>query len=293
MLFWNDGDWVDEDEATVPVKDYGYLYGDGVFESIAVIEGVVLDLDARVDRLLKSATAMRIEPPMPRERVRDLLLETASRNNFDVEPAGYLRPMLSRASSRIGMTNAKRSGTLRILGLGNPETSYRGEIPVAGAVLSTYIRTTPLTIDARIKAFQYSTGILAQFEAADRGVRWAIFRDADGFVTEAYAANVFCVSDGTISTPGTEAVLAGIARGGVIAAARSAGYEVRETQLTRYDLETADEVFVTGALIGVQAIGAFEGITLPAPGPVTQAVRDAYADAAIAGGTPVPTPATA
>ena len=292
MLFWNDGEFVDEREATVPVFDWGYLYGDGCFESIALIEGVLLDLDARLERLQKSAKAMRIEPDLSWERVRELVLETGARNNFAQARTGYLRPMLSRAASSIGIFSAKRTGTLRILGKQNPPYQYGEAVPTVRTILSTYTRTTAMSLDPRIKSFSYSTGILARFEAEDRGADWAVFRDANGVITEAFSANVFCVSRGKIFTPRDTNVLSGITRRGVIAAARSAGYECVETDLTRYDLETADEFFLTSAGGNVQAVSDFEGIPFIAPGPVTTAVRTAYIASAIASGTPVPVSAT-
>jgi branched-chain amino acid aminotransferase len=297
VLFW-DGEFMDEEDMRIPVYDYGFCYGDGCFESIAVVEGVIIDLDARIARLLRSAKAMRIEPPMSSGEIRDLVIEFAARNNLASESSGYIRPMLSRSASKlgepgateIGLMKAKRTGTLRVLGAMNPGSSYRGEIPVVNAILSSYERSVSTTLDPRIKPFNYSTSILALFEAQDRGARWAVFRDRNGYITEAFSANIFCVLDGVIYTSPRASCLGGLTRQDALAAACALDYELVETPLTRYDFETADEVFITSALIGVHAIGEFEGVQmrLQPPGPITTAIRDEITRSALANGTPVP-----
>jgi branched-chain amino acid aminotransferase len=293
MIYYMDGEFVPAEEAMIPALDFSCLYGDGCFDSLSVADGVALDLEWRVDRLFNSARLMRISVPVSKQRLAELLLETAARNGMHETPSGYLRPFLSRGkppSGHIGAHRASRTGVLRILADIFPDDGYHGPIRTVKTVFSSYTRTTLGTIDPRIKALTYTTGILADIECVDRGADWPIFRDADGHITEISGGNLFCVKDGRITTPPLTGILGGVVRRRMINVARELGYECVETPLSRYDLETADEAFITAAIMCLHAIESHEGIELPAPvpGPVTQQLRDAYVVSAVAEGAPLP-----
>jgi branched-chain amino acid aminotransferase len=291
VLFYSDGEFVEEQDVSVPIMDYGFLYGDAVYESLAVAEGVLLDLDERVERFFNSARLLRLVMPVSREELRALLLEAASRNNFQDGSVGAIRPHLSRGPGIMGVLQGNRGeGVLRIIVQSAPFNGYREPIPVVDAILSSYERTTNATIDPRVKFSCYSASIIANFEAHDRNAKWAIFRNRDGYVREAAGGNVFVYRRGALWTPPMTEALDGITHRRLIDVARAEGYEVHETNITRYDLECADELFICSTAICIDAIGAIDGVPLPdpAPGPVTTALRDAYVRDVMAAGTPVP-----
>jgi branched-chain amino acid aminotransferase len=288
-----DGEFVPAEQATIPALDFSCLYGDGLFDSLSVADGVALDLRWRIDRFFASARLMRLSVPVSKETLAELLLETAARNGMHDTPSGYLRPVLSRGkppSGHIGAHRASRQGVLRILADIFPDDGYHGPIHTVKTVFSSYTRTTLGTLDPRIKALSYTTAILADIECVDRGADWPIFRDADGHITEISGGNLFCVKDGRLLTP----PLTGIRRR-MIDVARGLGYECLETNISRYDLETADEAFITAAIMCLHAIESHEGIDLPGPvpGPITSQLRDAYVESAVADGTPLPAAAAA
>lgn len=293
MWYYLNGRFVEDAEAKVSVTDHSFLYGDGCFEGIGVCEGRILHLDEHVARLLKSARMLRMTVPVSAEELRRLTLETASRNGMDKTPMGYLRPLLSRGAGPLGLKYSNKLGpaTLVIIPqLGDRRIAYTGEIEVLTAVFSSYNRSGAGSLDARIKANNYLTYIMAFLEAQDRGADIAILRDPDGYVAEGHAMNLFCVHNRVVLVPPESFALSGITRKNVILAARAAGFECREAQLTRYDVTAADEVFVTSSLEAVAAIRSIDGDALsgPVPGPVTKAVRDAYVKVALQTGTPVP-----
>jgi branched-chain amino acid aminotransferase len=292
MWYYMDGKFVPAEEAMIPALDFSCLYGDGCFDSLSVADGVALDLEWRIERLFDSARLMRIAVPVSKERLAELLLETATRNGMHDTPSGYLRPLLSRGkppSGHIGAHRASRQGVLRILADIFPNDGYHGPIPAVKTVFSSYTRTTLATIDPRIKALTYTTAILADIECVDRGADWPIFRDSSGHITEISGGNLFCVKDGVVLTPPITGILGGVVRRRMINVARDLGHECVETELTRYDLETADEAFITAAIMCVHAIKNHEGIDLPGsvPGPITTKLRDAYVKSAVKDGTPL------
>jgi branched-chain amino acid aminotransferase len=293
MWFYVNGRFVEDDDAKVSVTDRSFLYGDGCFEGIGVCEGRVLHLDEHVTRLFKSARLLRMQVPVVWAELRALIIETAARNGMDKSPMGYLRPLLSRGAGPLGLKYSNKLGpaTLVIIPqLGDRRIAYTGEIEILSAVFSSYQRPAAGSLDARIKANNYLTYILAFLEAQDRGADVAILRDPAGHIAEGHAMNLFCVHDGRLYAPQESLALAGITRRNVIATARRIGYECIETNLTRYDLVAADEVFVTSSLEAIASIGSIDGEPLPAsiPGAVTTAVRAAYVKTALETGTPVP-----
>ncbi|MFI4986503.1 MAG: aminotransferase class IV [Alphaproteobacteria bacterium] len=293
MWFYLNGRFVEDAEAKVSVTDHSFLYGDGCFEGIGVCEGRVLHLDEHVRRLFKSAGMLRMTVPVSAPELSTLILETAALNGMAESGMGYLRPLLSRGAGPLGLKYSNKLGpaTLVIIPqLGGRRISYTGEIEVLKAAFSTYQQPGPGSIDARIKANNYLTNVMAFLEAQDHGADIAILRDAEGHIAEGHGMNLFSVHDGRVLTPSESLALAGITRKNVLATARRLGYDCVEGNLTRYDLSAADEVFATSSLEGVAAIGSIDGEALPGPvpGPVTRAIREGYARAALDKGSPVP-----
>ncbi|MSQ63676.1 MAG: branched-chain amino acid aminotransferase, partial [Betaproteobacteria bacterium] len=273
MWFYLNGRFVEDQDAKVSVTDHSFLYGDGCFEGIGVCSGRVLHLDEHVARLFKSARLLRMQVPVTPPQLRGLILETASRNGMDKSKMGYLRPLLSRGAGPLGLKYSNKLGpaTLVIIPqIADRRIAYTGEIEVFSAAFSTYSRAGAGSLDARIKANNYLTYIMAFLEAQDRGADIAILRDPEGYVAEGHAMNLFCVHEGRVLVPSESLALSGITRKNVIATARRIGYACTEAQLTRYDLTVADEVFVTSSLEAIAAVGSIHGEALSGPvlGPV-------------------------
>jgi branched-chain amino acid aminotransferase len=291
MLFWIDGEFVDEEQATMPVVDYGHLYGDGLFDSIAVLEGKVIDLDRHVERLFRGARALRIEMPHSIQETTEIFLETAARNGMHETDIGYLRPHVTRGAGTIGINEAARragqKGVLRVLAARLENSHYRGPIPTVEVVLSSYERGTARGVDPRIKCVGYTSVILATIEAQERGADTAIMHDSRGFLTEAAGSNLILVRGGRIHVPSRAGVLDGITVRRMLEVAAELGYEVVEEDLTRWDLETADEAFLVATNACILAIRRFEGLDIPAPGPITAELRDAYVESALAAAVPI------
>jgi hypothetical protein len=132
-----------------------------------------------VDRLFKSARMLRMTVPVTPPQLHDLIVETAARNGMAESRMGYLRPLLSRGAGPLGIKYSNKLGpaTLVIIPqLGDRRVAYTGEIETLTAVFSSYTRPGAGSLDARIKANNYLTYILAFMEAQDRGADVAILR---------------------------------------------------------------------------------------------------------------------
>src|SRR5947207_7851384 len=94
------GRFVDRDDARISVYDHGFLYGDGVFEGIRAYHGRIFRLDEHVERLFESAKAIKLEIPLTRDEMRELLLEACRVN--DLRDA-YIRPIVARGVGDLGL----------------------------------------------------------------------------------------------------------------------------------------------------------------------------------------------
>jgi branched-chain amino acid aminotransferase len=293
MWCYVDGRFVEDAHAAVPLTDRSFLYGDGCFEGVGIREGKILHLDDHVARLAASARVLRIDMPVPAEELRELLLAVAGLNGMRNVRLGYLRPLLSRGSGYLGLRNTRRLGQAHLYIIPQLEPVGADELDTVRtftAATTGIAAPPPSSLDPRVKSNNYLPHILALLEAYDRGADVAIHCDGAGFVTEAHAMNIFCVRGGRILCPPEAMALAGITRAHVMAAALNCGYDVAEALLTRYDLLTAEEVFLTSSLDAIAALSEIDGVPLPGPlpGPVTHSIRSAYVSRAVEQGAPVP-----
>ncbi|MBN1765505.1 MAG: branched-chain-amino-acid transaminase [Sedimentisphaerales bacterium] len=269
-IWLNDG-LVDESEAKVSVFDHGLLYGDGVFEGIRVYGGKIFELKAHIDRLYKSANAIRLKIHKDPEILMENTETTVKANHIE---DGYIRLVVTRGVGTLGLNPlvCKESQIIIIaatIQLYPPEL-YENGLKIISA---NTMRNHPLSLNPQIKSLNYLNNILAKLEALDRDMLEAVMYNHMGYVAEATGDNVFIVRDGIVYTPPTAAgSLEGITRSIVMKLARECGYEVIERNLTRYDLYAAQEMFLTGTAAEVIGIVEIDGRTIGSgrPGPITR-----------------------
>ena len=162
--------------------------------------------------------------------------------------------------------------------------------------ISTLFVTVPTTrnlhsaLNPAIKSLNYLNNILAKIEANNAGVEEAVMLNAEGYVAECTGDNLFIVKNGELSTPPLAAgALYGITRLTVIDLARNADLKVSEPNLTRYDLFSADECFLTGTGAEIVPVVKIDGRVIGAgkPGPITRQLVAAYHALTKASGEPI------
>jgi len=277
LKIWMNTGLVDESEAKVSVFDHGLLYGDGVFEGIRVYGGVVFEHEAHIDRLFDSARAIRLPMPMGKDELRAAVETTVKANAIE---DGYIRLIITRGVGTLGLNPflCRDSGLIIIADKIQlyPEEFYENGMKVVSA---TTVRNHPLALSPKIKSLNYLNNIVAKIEALDNDVPEAIMYNHLGYVAEATGDNVFIVQKGVVMSPPPEAGgLGGITRDVVIQLARNEGYEVVERNLTRYDLYTCDELFLTGTAAEVIGVVEIDKRTIGdgRPGPITRLLRERF-----------------
>lgn len=279
------GKLVDKNNATVSVFDHGLLYGDGVFEGIRSYARCVFRLKEHVDRLYKSAEAIRLDIGMTKKDMIDAVIKTLKANKLD---NSYIRVVVTRGYGDLGLDPRKcpKSTVFVITDKIKlyPEEMYEKGMPI---IIAKTRRNHPLSLDPRIKSLNYLNNILAKIEAIDAGTQEALMLTVDGYVVECTGDNIFIVKNGKLISPLSGlGALEGITQGSVIEIAKKMGIKVERRKMRPAELYGADECFLTGTaaeIIPVVKIGA-KKIGNGKPGDMTWVLRQEFKEMTLTGG---------
>jgi branched-chain amino acid aminotransferase len=289
-LVYIDGKFVEKSKAAVSVFDHGLLYGDGVFEGIRAYNGSVFRLVDHINRLYDSAKSIRLKIPLTKHEMAEAVLETIRRNELR---DAYVRLVITRGAGDLGVDPSLcKNPTLFIIA--EPMASILGprEPRVIRTIVSSYRRDRVDATSHEIKSLNYMNSILAKIEATSAGADDAILLDQRGFVSEASVSNVFIAKNGRIATPSHGAgILHGITRDRVIRLCYDLGLEVQERDVTPFELNTADEVFIVGTKSEILSVGSISGAKVGSGGvgPITKRLYQEFSKVVVRPeeGTPV------
>jgi branched-chain amino acid aminotransferase len=289
QLVYIDGTFYPKAEAKVSVFDHGFLYGDGVFEGIRAYHGKVFRLDAHIVRLYESAKAIGLTIPVTPEEMSNIVIESCRRNGI---ANGYIRLVVSRGVGDLGL-NPYLCPKASVICIAATIQLYPAALYESGLDIVTVAtpRNHPEALNPRIKSLNYLNNIMAKMEAIRAGVQEAIMLNLQGYVAECTGDNIFIFRNGKLVTPpATEGALEGITRNAVIDLARKQGLDVREERMSRFDIYTADEMFLTGTgaeLIPVVKVDGRE-IGKGGVGPVFKALLADFHSLVKVDGAPIP-----
>ena len=277
LLVYIDGQYYPKSQAKISVYDHGLLYGDGVFEGIRAYNAVVFKLKEHIDRLYRSAHAIMLQIPLTKEEMIQAVLETLRKNNFR---DAYIRLVVTRGVGDLGI-NPNKCPKPSIIVITDTISLHKSEAKEKGvtAMISWVKRDSVDATTHEIKSLNYLNSVLAKIEANISGVDEAICLDKNGFICEGAAENIFIVKNGKILTPPSyTGALPGITARVAIELCKKLGYEVVETNLTPYELFTADEVFFTGTAAEIVAVREINKRQIGSgiPGPITKKLMDEF-----------------
>lgn len=268
------GKLVPKEQAVISVFDHGLLYGDGVFEGIRVYGGKVFLLKQHLKRLYEGARAIRLEIPVSQPELASAVEETVKANSLQ---DGYIRLVITRGAGSLGL-DIRRTCNPQVIIIADTISLYPPELYEQGLKLITAstIRNHPQALSPQVKSLNYLNNILAKIEGTDADCLEALMMNHKGEVAECTGDNIFIAKNGILKTPPTDAgILEGITRSAVIELAKQAGLDVREVTLTRHDIYTADECFLTGSAAEVIAAVSLDGRQIGdgKPGPITKDLK--------------------
>ncbi len=288
MKIYLNGKLVPEKGAKISVFDHGLLYGDGVFEGIRAYNGRVFMLEAHIDRLFRSAHAIVLKVPMTKAALLRAVVATCKANHI---VNGYIRLVVTRGKGTLGL-NPYSCRKPQVIIIADAIQLYARELYDQGlrVVTAGSLRNHSESLSPCIKSLNYLNNIMAKVEAINAGVEEVVMLNPQGNVAEASGDNIFIFKGNQLLTPPISAgALEGITREVVIDLARQRGYDVSEITLTRYDLYTADEMFLTGTAAEIIAVVDMDRriIGTGKPGRRTLDLTAGYRELASRTGTPL------
>ena len=261
----------DARDAVVSVLDHGFLYGEGVYETLRTYNRRLFLFDRHARRLRRSASMIALDLPFRDDDLRQAITDTMAQAPFDGE--AYVRILVTRGVGDLTYDpKATPSATLAIIvkpHVDPPASAYRDGVAVA--IVDT-VRNHPGSVNPMIKSNNLMNNALAMQEAIRRGAFEGVMRNYRGELTECTTANLFVVKGGVALTPPLDAgLLPGITREFVFEIGRAIEIEVREAALRDDDLYAADEAFLTGTTREVVPVVMVDSRSIGdgRPGPVT------------------------
>ena len=268
----------DGQDAVVSVFDHGFLFGEGVYETIRTYDGRPFVFDRHMDRLRASAGRLALPVPLSDAELLARVAETVAA--LDVPGERYIRMLLTRGKGELNYDpQACPSPSLVIVVRALEEVPE--EVVVAGVKISLVeiMRNHPDSVDPAIKSNNLLNNALAMQQALEVGGMEGLMRNHRSELAECSQSNFFVVREGRAETPPlSTGVLGGLTRALLLEIGPGAGVPVVERVLTESDLDTADEAFLTSTTRELVPVVQIDDRRVGSgqPGPVTRALLDAY-----------------
>lgn len=263
MAYWLNGQFK-EDAATINVADRGLLLGDGVFETVLLVDGVPVFWDAHRERLGAALQALHFQVETSVFAL-STIMQLAERNGVS-SGLGALRLTVTRGAGARGLAPLADAAPTLLMAVHPYASSTDNSLEL---IVSAYHRNEN-SLAARFKTLNYLENVMARYDAAKSGADDAIMLNSAGRVACASAANIFLLgADKIIITPPvSEGALPGIVRKVLLERASEAGFSVKEQAIEPSMLQ-AGQIFLSNSLIGLRAAhlhgcsGAIGGDALP------------------------------
>jgi branched-chain amino acid aminotransferase len=266
------------DQAVVPVYDHGFVYGEGVYETLRTYNKVPFLYDRHMQRLRRSAGRLVLDVPFD-----DASLLTSIDQTVDAAGSldeAYIRILLTRGIGDLTY-DLRSTPTPTVVIIVKPFEPPAARVFNDGIriALVDMLRNHPKSVNPSIKSNNLLNNALAMQTAYRSGAEEALMCNFRGELTECSQANFFMVRGGAVLTPKSEAgLLEGVTRGFIFELARELGIDAREETLTPNDLESADEMFITSTTRELSPVVTVDGRAIGSgkPGPVTKTLLDLY-----------------
>ncbi|MDE3155897.1 MAG: aminotransferase class IV [Acidobacteriota bacterium] len=275
----------DADHAVIPVFDHGFLYGEGIYETLRTYNGRPFLFDRHLARLRASAGMLRLEVPLSDAELAGRVDETIRAAGLGADAAGgprdaYIRILVTRGVGDLTYDlSACPTPSVVVIIKPFPVTPAALFEQGVRVALVSVLRNHPGSLNPLIKSNNLLNNALAMQEAYRRGAFEGVMRNYRGELAECTQSNLFIVRDGAALTPSLESgLLAGITRQFLFEVGREAGIDVRGEVLREADLLGADEAFLTSTTREVLPIVQVDDhpIGTGRPGPVSKRLLAAF-----------------
>ncbi len=289
VLVFLNGQFLPEAQAVVPVNDRGFLLGDGLFETVRVVNGRPFRLPQHLDRLARGAEFLKIKLPFTPDELNGFAGHLIGQNKM---PDAILRLTLTRGPGGRGYKPNSECKPTVVMTLhpapGAPSTgsacgkNVAGQAePVLGVPLQWNLITSSFRIPARdpLAAFKTTSKILhvmARVEAVEQGADEALLLNTNGEVAETASGNLFWIHADTICTvPAGHGILPGVTRATVLEICQALGLQTGERTAKPAALNNSGGIFITQSVFGIVPVVKFDGVPVP-PSPFVDQITRAY-----------------
>lgn len=274
MVVFLNGRFMPEAEAVVPVNDRGFMYGDGLFETMRVANGRPFRMAQHLERLMRGTEYLKIKPPFTAKDLEKIGGQLIEKNSMR---EAILRVTLTRGPGRRGYS-PKHSGPPTLLMTMHPLQQANPDEPLLWSLVTSPFRIPATDSLASFKTSSKVLNVAARGEAEERGADEALLVNTNGEVAETSGGNIFWVYQDKICTvPTGRGVLPGITRAIVLEICQSLGLETNKRVIKPEHLRNAEGIFITNSALGVVPVVAFDGEPVP-PSPLVDQIVTAYND---------------
>ena len=286
-IVYLNGEFVPENEATIPIKDQGFKYGDGVFDTTRTFGHKIFRLREHLERFERTLRYMNLDPGHDISSFETITKQVVEQNLplLNPEEDYWVTQRVTR-----GLTDDDKNAwpdwpdaTVIIecspLPLGARAKHYRDGIQL---ITPSVRRISPEMISPRAKTHNYLNFVLGDLEvAAQNPEALSFLLDTNGNLSEGKGSNIFLVKDGRLATPMEQFVLPGVSRQVTMQLCKDLGLAVEERNIDLFDAYNADEVFITSTsfcICPVQSVNGRKPFVGEVPGPITKSLIDAYVE---------------
>ena len=265
-------------DAVVPVYDHGFLYGEGIYETIRTYNRVPFLFERHVARLRASAKHIQLDIPVDNDTLAAAIDKTVAAAGEMKE--AYIRVLVTRGVGELSY-DLKATPVSSLIIIVKPADDPAPRVTEDGIQISlvSILRNHPGSVNPIIKSNNLLNNALAMQEAHRRGGEEGLMCNYRGELSECSQSNFFMIRDGVVLTPKSAAgLLEGVTRAFLFEVGRDIGVTVRDETLYPKDLDTADEAFITSTTRELSPVVRIDDrvIGTGKPGPITRRMLEAY-----------------
>jgi branched-chain amino acid aminotransferase len=272
MTIFLNGQFVPEAQAVIPVNDRGFMYGDGLFETVRVVNGRPFRLPQHLERMARGADFLKIKPPFTQREMQQFAEQLIEKNQM---PDAILRVTLTRGLGERGYA-PKADGSPTVVMTLHPASP--SEEPIQWSLITSSFRVLAADPLSSFKTLNKLTHVMARAEAAEKDADEALLINTNGEVAETASGNLFWVyNDKICTTPTGRGVLPGITRAVVLEICQALGLPTNKRIIKPEALRNSEGLFITQSAFGVVPVASFDGEPV-APSPLVDQIVNVYGE---------------
>ncbi len=274
MTIFLNGQFVPEAQAVVPINDRGFMYGDGLFETMRVVNGRPFRLAQHLERMTRGADFLKIKCPFTPKEMQNFAGQLIEQNQM---PEAILRVVLTRGPGERGYTPGAGGKPTVVMSL-HAAPPLAAENPVRWSLVTSSIRIPAGDLMASFKTMSKLAQVMARMEAVENGADEALLLNTNGEVVETASGNLFWVSRNRVCTvPTGRGLLPGITRAVVLEICQTLRLPTDQCIIKPEALRNTEGIFITQSAFGIVPVTAFNG-ELVASSPLVDQIRLAYCE---------------